>query len=92
MQLTYLIEISILYIMRAISLKIPEQVLRATSRCSEAMGLSRAEYIRRAIEEMNRRSEARLRAQRLAEASRRVREESLVVNAEFEEIEHDPGT
>jgi hypothetical protein len=42
------------------------------------------------VESMNRRTAARLRAERLAEVSKRVREESMRVNAEFAAIERDP--
>jgi hypothetical protein len=49
--------------------------------------LSRAEYIRRAVERMNKDTRAQLRARRLAEISRRVRRESMQVNREFERIE-----
>lgn len=52
---------------------------------------TRAEYIRRAIEDENRETQAKLRAQRLAEVSRRVREERMRVNAEFAAAEADPG-
>jgi len=45
--------------------------------------ISRAEYIRVAIRRMNRKTAARLRAERLAEFSLRVREESMRVNAEL---------
>ena len=76
--------------MRAISLNLPEDLLTASTRCAEALGLTRAEYIRRAISEMNRRSRAELRARRLAESSYRVRAESMVVLAEFEAIEDVP--
>ena len=47
----------------------------------------RAEYIRRAIEGMNRDTRAQLRAMRLAEASYKVRDESMQVNAEFAAVE-----
>jgi len=40
---------------------------------------------------MNRKTAARLRVERLAEVSKRVREESMRVNAEFASIERDPG-
>ena len=76
--------------MGAISLKLPEDVLEASSKCAEAMHLSRAAYMRRAIEQMNRKTRAQLRAKRLAEASRKVRKESLRVNAEFAAIERAP--
>lgn len=77
--------------MGAISLKLSEDLLEASGRCAEALRLSRAEYIRRAIVKMNRETSARLRAKRLAEVSRKVRKESLSVNAEFAAIERDPG-
>ena len=76
--------------MGAISLKLPDDLLEASGACAAALRLSRAEYIRRALERMNRQTRAELRAQRLAEASCRVREESMRVNAEFAAIERDP--
>jgi predicted transcriptional regulator len=75
--------------MTAISLKLPDDLLEASSRHAEALQVSRAEYIRRAIERMNRETEATLRATRLASASRKVRGESMRVNAEFSGIERD---
>lgn len=77
-------------IMRTISLNVPHRLLETSTRCAEALGLTRAEYIRRAISDMNRRSQAELRARRLAESSHRVRAESMAVLAEFEAIEDVP--
>ncbi len=76
--------------MGAISLKLPESLLEASGRCAEALRLSRAEYIRRAIERMNRETSARLRARRLSDVSKKVRRESMRVNAEFAGIERAP--
>ena len=76
--------------MVAISLKLPEELVEASGECARALGLSRAAYIRRAIERMNRETRAQVRAARLAEASRRVREESMRVNAESAAVERDP--
>ena len=75
--------------MPAISLKLPGPLLEASGECATALQLSRAEYIRRALERMNRDTRARLRADRLAAASRRVRENSMRINAEFDAIERD---
>ena len=47
-------------------------------------------YIRRAIERMNRETLTEVRARRLAEVSRKVRRESMRVNAEFAAVERDP--
>lgn len=76
--------------MGAISLKLPEDLLESSGRCAKELKLSRTEYIRRALERMNRETRARLRASRLAEVSRKVRKESMRVNAEFAAIERDP--
>ena len=76
--------------MAAISLKLTDALLEASGRCARALRLSRAEYIRRAVERMNRDTRVQLRARRLAETSRRVRRESMLVNREFERIERDP--
>ena len=70
--------------MGAISLKLPDNLLDASGRCAAALKLSRAAYIRRAVERMNRETRAEVRACRLAEVSRKVRGESMRVNAEFE--------
>jgi metal-responsive CopG/Arc/MetJ family transcriptional regulator len=67
----------------SISLKLTAALLKTSDRCARALGISRAEHIRRAIENMNRESDARARAARLAEASRKVRKENMRVNAEF---------
>ena len=75
--------------MAAISLNLPDPLLDASGKCAEALRLSRAEYIRRAIERMNRDTQARVRADRLRHVSRKVRGESSRVNAEFDGIERD---
>jgi|HubBroStandDraft_4_1064222.scaffolds.fasta_scaffold185330_2 metal-responsive CopG/Arc/MetJ family transcriptional regulator len=75
--------------MESISLKLPEELLETSERHARALGISRAEYIRRAIERMNHEAEARIRAERMARASRKVAKESMRVNAEFDRIERD---
>ena len=76
--------------MKAVSLKLSDDLLEASGECAKALRVSRAEYIRGAIERMNRETRAQLRAQRLAAASRKVRAESMRVNAEFAAVEHAP--
>lgn len=75
--------------MTAISLKLPEDLLAASGKCADALELTRAEYIRRALEQLNRETQSRLRAGRLRAASRKVRGESMRVNEEFAAIERD---
>jgi predicted transcriptional regulator len=76
--------------LRAISLKLPDDLLETSRRLAAALRLSRSAYIRRAVEKMNQETRQQLRAKRLAEASRKVRKESIRVNAEFAAIEEDP--
>ena len=75
--------------MPTISLKLPEDLLATSGRCAAALQLSRAEYIRRALERMNHDTRGRLRAERLRAASHRVRQDSMRVNAEFDAVERD---
>ena len=76
--------------MGAVSLKLPDELIKTSNRCAEILNLSRAAYIRRAIERINHETRALPRAKRLAEASQKVRKESMRVNAEFAAIEHAP--
>lgn len=69
--------------MHSIYLKVSEDLLKTIERCARGLGIPGAEYIRSAIERMNREVEARPRPSRMARASRKVRKESMRVNAEF---------
>ena len=82
----YLGDISV----ETISLKLPEDLLKESSQYAAELKLSRAAYIRQAIERLNRETQARLRAKRLAEVSRKVRKESMRINAEFAAVERAP--
>jgi predicted DNA-binding protein len=68
---------------QAISLKLPSELLATADRCSTALGMSRARYIRAAIERINRETLAVLRSSRLEEVSRRVRSDSTAINGEM---------
>ncbi len=76
--------------MEAISLKLPSELIVQSAKCAKALGISRAEYIRRAIERMNREAAAAARAARMKRVSMKVRKESMRVNAEFAKFERDP--
>jgi len=72
-----------------ITLRIPEELLDEVEHLAKVRHLPRSEYIRRAIDHMNRETASEIRRQRMADASRRVREGSMDVNAEFDAIEYD---
>ncbi len=76
--------------MRAISLKISETALVEAGRMAESLGISRAAYIRRAINHYNLEAAAEIRDRRLTAASHKVRVESMRINAEFAAIDPDP--
>ncbi len=76
--------------MGTISLRIEDELLDAATNQAKALHLSRTEYLRRAIAEMNDKVAHDLRRHRLQEASRKVRAESMLVNREFADIEEAP--
>ncbi len=69
--------------MAALSLKLPCELVRAGTEYAAVLRVSRAEYIRRAIERVNKETQAKLRDERPAKASLKIREESTRINAEF---------
>lgn len=77
--------------MTTVSVRLPDPLLKVAEERAKALHVPRSEYFRLAIEAMNKRLLEEQRRQRLMSASRRVREESMAVNAEFDaiEIEHD---
>jgi hypothetical protein len=78
--------------MKAVLLKLPDDLVNAGDNCAESLGVSRAEYIRRAIARMNDETTRAKRARDLIRASKKVRAESARVNAEFDAIEADIET
>jgi hypothetical protein len=77
---------------RAILLKLPDELVETGDTCADSPGVSRAEYIRRAIDRMNHETARAQRSRDLMRASRKVRAESARVNAEFDAIEGDVET
>ena len=74
--------------MTTISLRIPDKLLTEVTQYSKEMNIPRTEYIRKSLIEMNHQMELKMRRKRLMDASRRVREESMKVNAEFDAMEY----
>ncbi|MHB1013890.1 MAG: hypothetical protein ACYC2W_01240 [Desulfurivibrionaceae bacterium] len=76
--------------MGTISMRIEDALLAEVTSQARALHLTRTEYLRRAIAEMNEKVARDQRRQRLQEASRKVRQESMRVNLEFADIEDAP--
>lgn len=76
--------------MSTLSVRLPDALLRELNHRAQVIHISRAEYIRKAIELMNAETKKQESRQQLIKASLRVRGESMKVNAEFSRIEYDP--
>lgn len=76
--------------MTAVSIRLPDDVLKDADKHAAEMHITRAEYIRRAIEHLNAETSDRRRRDRIMAASRRVCDDSMRVNAEFDAIEDAP--
>lgn len=76
--------------MTTVSLRLPDDLLREAENRAKALHIPRAEYIRRAIAVMNDEVLAHKRRERLMILSKRVRAESMKVNAEFDAVEGNP--
>ncbi len=77
-------------LMTTVSLRLPDDLLKEADQRARELHIPRAEYIRRAIVDWNSRALAEQRRQRLMAASRRVRGESMRINAEFDAVEDAP--
>lgn len=77
--------------MSIISLRISDELLHELDDKAKSLHLARAEYVRQAIEHMNEEITNQAMKQKLKEVSLRVRSESMRINAEFSDIEHDPN-
>lgn len=76
--------------MTTISIRLPEQLLHDVNKIVHELQIPRAVYVRKALENMNIDVVADKRRKRLMEVSKRVRKESMKVNAEFSRIEDAP--
>jgi len=74
----------------SVSIRLNDELFREMRSKAHVLHLSQTDYIRAAIERMNDRTARQERKQRLKRASLRVRGESMKINAEFGEIDHDP--
>lgn len=77
--------------MSTISVTLPDDLLKTSTKLAGSLHLSRAAYIRRSLERMNRETERQLRIDRMMRASLKVRKESMAVNAEFSALEQEPN-
>jgi len=75
---------------RLVSIRLNDYLFQEMKAKSHLLHLSQTDYIRKAVEYMNDKTERLERKKRLRRGSLRVREESMRINAEFSRIDHDP--
>jgi predicted transcriptional regulator len=77
--------------MTTISIRLPDNVLNEVDKIAKDLNVPRTAYLRQAILAMNSKVKEDRRRARVMKLSRRVRKESMRINAQFSEVEHDPG-
>ncbi|MDX8413475.1 MAG: hypothetical protein R8J85_05250 [Mariprofundales bacterium] len=75
--------------MATISLRLPDRLLDEISFLSKEMHIPRTEYIRKSLINMNHQTALIMRQKQLMAASKRVQEQSIAINREFDAIEYD---
>ena len=77
--------------MTTISIRLPDDMLNEVDKIAKDLKVPRTAYLRQAILSMNSKVKEDRRRARIMEVSRRVRNESMRVNAEFSEVENGLG-
>jgi predicted transcriptional regulator len=77
--------------MTTISIRLPEDTLNEVDQIAKNLKMPRTAYLRQAILSMNSKIKEDRRRARIIKLSRRVRKESMRVNAEFSQVENDPA-
>ena len=73
--------------MSTLSIRLPDDLLASVDKQARELKIPLAEYVRRALEAMQAMTEAERRRRRIMEASRKVRKDSMRINAEFEALD-----
>lgn len=77
--------------MTAFSLRLPDNLMKEVDAKAKILHVPRSEYVRLAINRMNREVAAEERRERLRSVSERVRDESMRIGAEFDAVEYGHG-
>ena len=76
--------------MSALTFRLPHQVIDEVDNRAKKLHITRSEYIRKSIENMNKKLQQQERKDRFFRVSNLVRKESMIVNSEFSKVEHEP--
>ena len=76
--------------MSALTVRLPNNVIDEVNSRAKKLHITRSEYIRKSIENMNKKLQQQERKDRIIRASKLVRKESMIVNSEFSKVEYEP--
>ena len=76
--------------MSALTVRLPNNLIDEVNSRAKKLHITRSEYVRKSIENMNRKLQQQERKDRVIRASKLVRKESMVVNSEFSKVEYEP--
>ena len=76
--------------MSALTFRLPHQVIDEVDYRAKKLHITRSEYIRKSIDNMNKNLQQQERKDRFFRVSNLVRKESMIVNSEFSKIEYEP--
>lgn len=78
--------------MSVLTIRLPDKVINEINIRSQKLHISRSEYIRKSIENMNKDMYEQERKAKLIQTSKKVRKESMVINSAFSQVEYAPKT
>lgn len=73
-----------------VTVNIPDKIITQADKNASMLHIKRSEYIRQALENLNNQISKNEKYARLLHLSNLVRDESMIINKEFEEIEYEP--
>jgi metal-responsive CopG/Arc/MetJ family transcriptional regulator len=76
--------------MSALTLRLPHQVIDEVDHRAKKLHITRSEYIRKSIENMNKELQQQERKDRFFRVSNLVRKESMIINSEFSKVDYEP--
>lgn len=76
--------------MSALTVRLPNNVIDEVNSRAKKLRITRSEYVRKSIENMNKKLQQQERKDRIIGASKLVRKESMIVNYEFSKVEYEP--
>jgi metal-responsive CopG/Arc/MetJ family transcriptional regulator len=76
--------------MSALTFRLPHQVIDEVDYLAKKLYITRSEYIRKSIENMNKKLQQQERKDRFFRVSNLVRKESMIINSEFAKVEYEP--